>query len=156
MVPFQENVHFVGRNLELNRLRSELGRTEPNRFNHRVAVHGLGGVGKKQLLLAYAMKYRSAYDGIYWINAADQTSLLSGFRDIVIETDCIQKIAKLEPKQIAISVLKWLIEQERCLLIIDNLDEISIIQEYLKCLSTSSSRQWHRVQGYFRHTIPAV
>jgi len=89
-VPFEENPHFVGRDSELGRLRTELKRNEKTRFNHRVAVHGLAGVGKTQLLVAYAWKYRPAYDGVFWIDAADQTLLLSGFRDIVAETQCVE------------------------------------------------------------------
>ncbi|KAF2185388.1 hypothetical protein K469DRAFT_688164 [Zopfia rhizophila CBS 207.26] len=47
--------HFIGRDEELDRIHEELGN---NGSRKMVVVHGLGGMGKTQLALAYAKRHR--------------------------------------------------------------------------------------------------
>ena len=49
LVPHQRNIHFTGREKLLVSVRNELGKTIPKAWNHRIALYGLGGVGKTQL-----------------------------------------------------------------------------------------------------------
>ena len=57
----------------------------PKHYNHRVALDGLGGVGKTQLAMAYAYKFSTVYKTLYWVNAATEESLLCGFRKIAMQ-----------------------------------------------------------------------
>ncbi len=70
LVPFPENPGFVGREHDLERLRTLLD-------EHRTAgvrpamLTGMGGIGKTQLAVAYAHRCRARHPGgVYWINAA--------------------------------------------------------------------------------------
>lgn len=76
-VPYPEHSHFVGREDDLQRLHAALQGEGPVGINpaalgNPTGVTGQGGIGKTQLAVAYAYRYRAAYpDGVYWINAAE-------------------------------------------------------------------------------------
>lgn len=42
-------------------------------------VHGLGGMGKTQLVVAYAKRHRDDYSAVFWLNARDEITLKQGF-----------------------------------------------------------------------------
>ena len=131
MVPYQRNPHFTGRDELLSQLNEKLCETKQKKFNHRLAIYGIGGVGKTQVAIEYVYRYEAQYDGLYWISASDQAALLSGFQEIGSLTGCVSTATDLKPKEVAKGVLSWLRKQERWLLVIDNLDDISIVSGYL-------------------------
>src|SRR5271155_689768 len=120
MVPYQRNANFMGRIGLLSRLRTKLCDVVPNSWNHRVALHGLGGVGKTQLTLEYVYKSQEDYERIYWINAASKESLTAGFQEIAKRTKCVSESLRLTPKDTAKYVLEWLNTHTSCLLVLDN------------------------------------
>src|SRR5436190_18924623 len=98
-------------------------------YKHRVALHGLGGVGKTQLALEYAYAHQSDYNYVFWISAVDQARLLSGFCDIAKVG--LHAMPGKSPVDIAKSVLEWLRNlSDKWLLVIDNLDDITLIKDY--------------------------
>ena len=127
MVPYEKNEFFTGRDDLLSQIFETLCETKPRRFNHRVALYGLGGIGKTQSALAYAYAKRDFYDFIYWISGVNQTTLLSGFQEIASKTGCTPSTDGTTPLDTAKNVLKWLQQQTKWLLVIDNMDEISLI-----------------------------
>jgi len=127
MVPYPRNVNFTGRKSLLTALREKLCDIAPSSWNHRVALYGLGGVGKTQLAIEYAHSHRSDYDGIYWINAVSEATVLAGFQDIARRTRCVESTQHLNPSELAQRVLQWLNLHQSWLLVIDNLDQIEVI-----------------------------
>jgi NB-ARC domain len=85
----QKNPHFTGRETYLKSIRQKLCDTAPKEYNHRLAIYGMGGVGKTQIAIEYVMKFETQYVGIYWITASSEAELLSGFQAIANETQCI-------------------------------------------------------------------
>jgi hypothetical protein len=68
--------HFVAREKEL----TEIHTTMSGDGNRRIAVlHGLGGIGKTQLAVAYAKRYRDSYSALFWLNIKDEDSLKQSF-----------------------------------------------------------------------------
>ncbi|MFD0856484.1 cytochrome C, partial [Actinomadura adrarensis] len=66
------NKNFTGRKELLERLRTDIvGKVAV--VPH--ALHGLGGVGKTQMAIEYAYRYRSEYDVVWWV-PADQPVLV--------------------------------------------------------------------------------
>lgn len=61
-------MHFTGRQDLLAKLRTRLSDTAPKQWNHRIALYGLGGVGKTQLALEYAHNEKAKYERVYWIS----------------------------------------------------------------------------------------
>ena len=131
MVPYQKNEHFTGRQSLLAKLCEKLCDTAPKQYNHRVALYGLGGVGKTQIALEYVYTHRALHDRIYWLSGVDQATLLSGFQEIAKRTRCIDETMDLNPSDVAKSVLSWLNQQSDWLLVIDNLDDPTVVEDYL-------------------------
>jgi ATP/maltotriose-dependent transcriptional regulator MalT len=57
--------HFVGRSEELDAIHQEL---QHDGTRKTAVVHGLGGMGKTQLALAYAQRHRDEYSAVFWVN----------------------------------------------------------------------------------------
>jgi hypothetical protein len=47
-----------------------------------VVLHGLGGIGKTQLTIAYTKRHKEKFTAIFWLNANDEDSLKLSFRDV--------------------------------------------------------------------------
>src|SRR5579862_722461 len=126
MVPYEQNPHFTGRAMLLETLRKRLCETNPNQYNHRVALYGLGGIGKTQAAIEYAYRHRDDYDEVFWISAVDKNSLLSGFQKIA---NSLGYVAKEDdgPIEMANYVLARFRQRGKWLLVIDNLDELRIV-----------------------------
>ena len=131
IVPYQKNEHFTGRRGLLARLCEKLCVSVPKQYNHRVALHGLGGVGKTQLALEYVYTHKSLHHRVYWISGVDQSSLLSGYLEIGKRTGCIDIWADIGPSDMAKSVISWLNKQESWLLVIDNIDDPKVVEDHL-------------------------
>ncbi|KAH7413253.1 hypothetical protein BKA64DRAFT_719184 [Cadophora sp. MPI-SDFR-AT-0126] len=64
--------HFVAREDELSRIHKAL-RGDGSR--RAVILHGLGGIGKTQLSIAYAKRHKDDYSSIFWLNTKDEDSV---------------------------------------------------------------------------------
>jgi len=141
MVPYAENKRFMGRDDLLAHLFAKLREQKQYQDNHRVALYGLGGVGKTQTALAYVYANRTRYDSIFWISGTSQASLLSGFQQIATQTKCTAEGIDTDSSQCVRDVHTWLDVQTSWLLIIDNLDDIDLITVFLPL----NDRQKHTI-----------
>jgi tetratricopeptide (TPR) repeat protein/transcriptional regulator with XRE-family HTH domain len=107
---------FVGRERELAEIEGQLGR------GGRVAVNGLGGVGKTQLAVQYLHQRRTAYpDGVHWLRADQETSLVGDLASLAWRLGLPEREAPELERQIE-AVLRWLSEHGRWLLVVDNVE----------------------------------
>ena len=53
MVPYEKNEFFVGQDDLIDQIFDRLCASKPHQYNHRIALYGMGGVGKTQTALAY-------------------------------------------------------------------------------------------------------
>jgi len=127
---YQPNPHFVGRDDLIEELRQKLYSSQPETYNHRVALHGMGGVGKTQLAVQYLFKHKSEYESVFWISAATRADFQSRFQQIAEKIKCVNNAGN-DADAVAQAVLAWLKTRNSYLLIIDNLDDISIVHGYL-------------------------
>src|SRR5271154_4045938 len=127
IVPYQRNPYFKGRSKLLMELYNALCKTVLDQYNHRVALHGLGGVGKTQLALEYVYTHwnKKTYERVYWVSAVSQATLFIGLQDIGVRNRCIPSNKDLKSPDVAAIVLRWLNTQKNLLLVIDNLDDVS-------------------------------
>jgi len=128
-LPLARSDHFVGRKDELAALCELLRGGKPVGV---VGLVGIGGIGKTQLAVEYAHAHREEYDGgIYWVNAAD--GLLHGMAACAHYAGMSERDAnrgKLDIQtQIADRLYRWLADNPRSLLIIDNVVEAGRIGE---------------------------
>jgi hypothetical protein len=126
MVPYERNQYFTGRDAFLKRLFSRFQDSSPAPYCGRLALYGMGGIGKTQAALEFVYRYQSYYSRIYWISAVSQESLLDGYAKIAKRAE-IKMPNDFTPIEIADRVLSWLRENQSWLLVIDNLDDINIL-----------------------------
>jgi tetratricopeptide (TPR) repeat protein len=126
------NPCFTGENL-LESLRKMLCESKQNQHNHQVALQGLGGIGKTRIAAEYVYRYHGElYQSVFWINASNQATLLQGFRNIADETKCVKidEIADLTPDKVVQRVRRWLEQEDRWLLVLDNLDDVRALEGF--------------------------
>jgi hypothetical protein len=97
-----------------------------------VVLHGLGGIGKTQLTVAYAKRHKDNYSAIFWLNIKDEYSLKQSFaniaRQILREHPSASRLSSVDMKKNldeVIDVIKsWLSlpNNTRWLMIYDNYD----------------------------------
>lgn len=133
IVPFDQNERFTGRRELLRTLKQMLSEEVESEWNHRVALYGMGGVGKTQVAIEYVYANRENYDRIYWIVAETEASILSGFQEMAVRTQCLASLSiqNSDHKLVTKLVLSWLRQQKNWLLVFDNLDDITIVKDYL-------------------------
>jgi hypothetical protein len=130
----RQNPHFIGRTLLLEMLRDKLYDNQPRQFNHQVTLFGMGGVGKTQVAIEYVIKYKMKYNAVFWITAANSASLLLGYQQMTTLTECIVTAA-MDAESVVREVLK--LEKQVCwLLVLDNIDDISVVHGYLPELNS--------------------
>jgi len=106
----------VGRITELAELERRL------REHGRVAVFGLGGVGKTQLAAYYVHRHRTDYpDGVFWLRAAEEGGLVGDLASLAWHLALPERELREQERQVA-AVLRWLRERRRWLLVLDNLE----------------------------------
>src|SRR5271156_5104189 len=115
---YQPNPHFVGRDNLIEDLRQKLHASQPETYNHRVALFGMGGVGKTQLAVHYVFKHKSEYESVFWISAATRADFQTGFQQIAEKIKCVNNAGN-DADAVAKAVLAWLKTRTSYLLIID-------------------------------------
>lgn len=97
-----------------------------------VVLHGLGGIGKTQLSIAYAKRHKDDYSAIFWLNIKDEDSVKQSFVKLAkqISGEHPLAIRVSNPKanqnldEVVKSVQSWLSlpNNTRWLMIYDNYD----------------------------------
>ena len=129
---------FVARDAEMARLVDELLPSSADRTRQKICVlRGLGGIGKTQLAIEFARKYRQYYSAVFWIDGSSKERLKQSIANLANQLPQYQLLetAKLyaqEPHEnlegAVKDVLLWFSQSsnEQWLLVYDNVDrEIS-------------------------------
>ena len=117
--------YFTGRDDLLAKLRRRLVE------QHRAALSGLGGVGKTQLAIEYAVRHRVDYpDGVFWVNAESAGGLTGGFVEIA-KTLRLPAAESNNHEQAVRAVLERLNGTSGWLLILDNVANRHDVQAFV-------------------------
>ncbi|KAE8309804.1 hypothetical protein BDV41DRAFT_580211 [Aspergillus transmontanensis] len=123
---------FVGRNAELSTIRKDLhpssqGGQRKQQQQQRLAIGGIGGVGKTQIALTYAQTPHASYETVLWFNAATEISLKNSFATAAGLIFGSQASQSLEGNEAVRRTREWLSEPQnsKWLLIFDNYDNPS-------------------------------
>ena len=125
-VPYPPNPFFIGQEALLTRLADTI-KTQPQ------AISGLGGIGKTQMAVEYAYRHQQDYQAIFWVRADTHEALVSGF---VALAELLNLLEKNERDQTVTmqAVMHWLRTNRGWLLILDNADDLSIVNSFLRSL----------------------
>ncbi|KAH0045052.1 hypothetical protein KCU78_g285, partial [Aureobasidium melanogenum] len=140
IVPFARDDLFVGREDIIAQI-SE--RREAASSHPRVALVGLGGVGKSQIAIEYAYRVRKTEPHVlvFWIHASSPTRFRQGYRDIA---DGLSLPGREDPKVDVLQIVyAWLSDRRngRWLIILDNVDDDDVFFGYDQERSSKSAVQ---------------
>jgi hypothetical protein len=131
-IPFPRPM-LVGREEDLRRLHGALSQGDTA---ITPALTGQGGIGKTQLAVLYAYTYADTYPGgIFWLNAADLSTILRQLADYATELDPSQ----LPPggdqteyvRQRALQWVSAVHQHPDALVILDNLEDEALLRNEL-------------------------
>jgi hypothetical protein len=131
-VPHHPNPYFTGRELLLAEVHTRL--TASDLAVRRVALTGLGGVGKTQLAVEYAYRQRADYDLVWWARAEQPATLLGDYAALAGQAPLAAdlQLAKDAPQQAAVAAVRaWLERHHRWLLLFDNAAQPQAMMELL-------------------------
>lgn len=127
-IPYRRNPFFTGRGEVLMRLHDILH--SDNVVALAQALSGLGGIGKTHIAIEYAHRFRSNYSAVLWVRAETRDILLA---DVVTLAELLNLSEKDEPDQdrVVKVVKQWLNTTENWLLILDNVEDFTMIADIL-------------------------
>jgi tetratricopeptide (TPR) repeat protein len=129
-VPFQRNRYFTGREEVLCRLAEQLKAGGRAAVGQVAAISGLGGIGKTQTAVELAHRHRQDYRAVFFIVAETAADLVGGFAAMAEKLGLPD--AGRDQAAAVQAALRWLAENEGWLLILDNADEPSLLEPYLR------------------------
>ncbi len=117
---------FVARDVEMARLAEIMRPSSANQTRRKICVlHGLGGIGKTQLAIEFARKYRKYYSSVFWIDGSSKEKLKQS----------IANLAKQLPQHQLLERAKLYAQEPH-----KELD--GAIEDVLLWFSQSSNMQW--------------
>lgn len=136
-IPFRPSRHFVGRGAVLKSIRSSLLEGSMiSGVTQCLVIHGLGGIGKTQLVLEYAWQNMAAgnYRYIFWVRGEDADTLRSGLANLaesgLLDSDPARAAGKDDTISAVVACLR---QMNEWLMIIDNADTheaVEAVQQY--------------------------
>ena len=125
---------FVERDAEMARLAEMMLPSSTDKARRKICVlHGLGGIGKTQLAIEFARKYRKEYSAVFWIDGSSKEKLKQNIANLAKQLPQHQLLerarlyAQTPPEELdgaVEDVLLWFSQSsnEQWLLIYDNVD----------------------------------
>jgi tetratricopeptide (TPR) repeat protein len=145
-VPYR-NRNFSGRGALLDRLGEAL-RTASTASVLPQTLHGMGGVGKTQLVIEYIYRHIDEYDIVWWIAAEQTSSVLASLSELGVRlglstTEDRVVTARTVLDHLASTDLSWL-------LVYDNADDPTTLTPYVPAtgghvILTTRNQEWSTV-----------
>lgn len=121
-VPYERDANFIERKDIFFQIEKQL------HMHHRASICGIGGVGKSQIAIEYAYRFRQSrpQSHVFWVYAASSGTILQACHEIARSLKLpTYEDPKSDPCEL---VSRWLKEDDRTwLLILDNADDADVI-----------------------------
>jgi len=139
------NQHFTGREDDLLKLREQL--QDAGTSVVVSALQGMGGIGKTQVAMEYAHRFRNAYDAVWWINASEAAFIDTQLSELGKKLGLPGEGGIADQARAVLRTLERGHEVGRWLVIFDNAEEVESIGSYLPeagghVVITSRNPQW--------------
>jgi tetratricopeptide (TPR) repeat protein/MinD-like ATPase involved in chromosome partitioning or flagellar assembly len=147
------NATFTGRDDVLERLRDLLLQSSVTAVLPQ-ALHGLGGVGKTQVALEYAHRFKGDYDLVWWLSAEQPDLIPTELADLARPLNLRVGENVTEAANAVLETLRRGDPHHRWLLIFDNADEPNDLRSFLPegqghVLITSRNPAWSQEAAPF-------
>lgn len=161
-IPLPRNMNFVGRDQIFQDIHTAV--TSPRSQGSdciKCIVHGMGGIGKTQVILEYAYRYRETFSSIFWVRANSYDSAVESYCTIAQQIGLTNRpywkawgSEEDMGRKTILTVKEWLTTRENSnwLLLLDGWDDLNDVRmEYLiphdgsgVVLITSRREDWAR------------
>ena len=147
--PMLRNADFIGRNSVLDHLRDQLDARSVS-VVLPVALYGLGGVGKTQVALEYAHRFKADYDVIWWVDAEQPDQISRSLAELASHLGIRVGTSHTEAAYEVRDKLRRGEPYNRWLLIFDNADDPADVRAFLPSgpghvVITSRNQSWTQV-----------
>jgi len=133
-VPYPRDPLFVGRERVLSDLYSILHTKHQVALTSPSAVSHPSNIGVTETAVEYVYRYRSDYHIILWAHASSRQTLLSDCVDIASLLNLPEKRAQSQDEMIN-AVKRWLETQTHWLLMLEDVQDPEVIQEFILSLN---------------------
>src|SRR6266581_3329249 len=145
-VPYRRNPFFTGREDILSHLYAVLQNSKTAALNQAQAISGLGGIGKTQIAIEYAYRYREEYQAILWVTASSREAFTADFVKLAALLDLPEQYEQ-DQEFVVSAVKRWLTTHNRWLLILDNVDNLEMLTDFLPVHSSGDVLITTRLQA---------
>lgn len=145
-IPYRRNPFFTGREDIIQRIHAALLADRTVAMTQTLAITGLGGIGKSQTALEYAHRYRDEYQALFWVRADTRETLISDFMASA-ELLHVPEQHEQDPSRVVQAVRRWLNDHEGWLLILDNVEDVQMIGDFLPDIGNGHILLTTRVQA---------
>jgi tetratricopeptide (TPR) repeat protein len=128
-IPFRpKGDQVIGRTEALQRVRDQLTSGKQTSIGQTAAFQGIGGLGKTQLAVEYAWKFKDEYpNGVIWINA-DQ-DIAAQLVELSVKARWVAPESEI---QLTIEIATHRLQSySNCLIVFDNVDTIDRVRAFL-------------------------
>jgi Tetratricopeptide repeat/NB-ARC domain len=129
-VPYQRNAFFTGREELLAQLYTALHKKGTVAITQTHARCGLGGIGKTQIVLEYAYRYRDEYRAVLWVKSDTRENLRGDFLSLATLLNLPEQYAQ-DQATIVAAIQRWMQQQTTWLLIFDNADDLTFVRNFI-------------------------
>ncbi len=145
-VPYRRNPFFTGREDILSHLYTILQNSKTAALTQAQAISGLGGIGKTQIAIEYAYRYRDEYQAILWVTASSREAFTADFVKLAALLDLPEQYEQ-DQEFVVSAVKRWLTTHNRWLLILDNVDNLEMLTDFLPVHSSGDVLITTRLQA---------
>ena len=151
-LPYRRNPFFTGRENVLQTLYQRFHEDTATAWTRPQAISGLGGIGKTQTAIEYAYRYHTNYQAIFWVRADTYETLCADYISIahllhLQKVDEHTQSNQQSQQHLVEAVTHWLEEQSHWLLILDNVEDLSLVDAFIPITSTGHVLLTTRIQA---------
>src|SRR5260370_1314698 len=127
-LPAERNPYFTGRAEVLDALHQKLSVGKYVALTQ--AISGLGGIGKTQIALEYACRYSNSYHDMLWTSADRHAALVASYETLARRLR-LREREERDPNKVVAALKRWLAEHKGWLLVLDNVEELSLVNRFI-------------------------
>ncbi len=124
--PHKLNPFFTDREEILSKLEQCFTAEQPSSQTRVQVLSGMTGIGKTLLATEYAARHQNEYHSVLWLNATSRDLLHANLLSLANQLG-IPVTKEMDEQQHVATIQRWLRDHDRWLLVLDDLDDFSLL-----------------------------